>query len=640
MGRRFEDAVAAQGDSLRLSRQSVIHALSRMDLRPFQTGRLCFVGIGASSHALPAVVAFLTRHGRAAVSFDADEVPSLGEADFFDALVAVSQGGHSPETAAALAAAPFRPSIAVTAEPSSPVARLADAVISLGPLEDSTVYTMGFTATLQALGLLADRLCETYAGWDLLPQLVDETLDSSSDVIANLLRHGYESIDFVASGAHLAAAREGALIVREAALVPSAWFPTRQYLHGPIEALSPDRLLVVLGDGREVALARQAADAGAGVLLVTGETSTADGGVPSVFLPPLDEVPLAVLEVLPLQLLAGGLARSKGLSIDSFRFPQDDTKLTEEPERHQEVAVGLDVGGSKLAVALVSRLEPEPLFFEARPTPRTSPEAVFAAAAGLVADAVSNALRLGDSVVSIGVGMPELVDLEGRVVSDVVVPGLGALVSRRELVAGLTSIVESDVRAAATAEAILGAGRSYRIFCYLSVGTGISYCLVRDRATFRGARGLAIQLGNSVIATGSSEWERSRFVLEERASGTAIAARYHALAGMPLSTEEILGRIDEDETAREVVEAAAADLATGISLLVNLLDPEAVVVGGGLGSAPGPFFDRASLLARDQIWSEQAQELPIVQAHLGARSAAIGAALVSRHRRSGRRKET
>jgi len=73
------------------------------------------------------------------------------------------------------------------------------------------------------------------------------------------------------------------------------------------------------------------------------------------------------------------------------------------------------------------------------------------------------------------------------------------------------------------------------------------------------------------------------------------------------------------------VEHATQTLGSLLALLVNVLDPEAVVVGGGLGAAEGAYWDGLVGATRAHIWSEAARELPIVQAGLGASSGVIGA---------------
>jgi glucokinase len=222
----------------------------------------------------------------------------------------------------------------------------------------------------------------------------------------------------------------------------------------------------------------------------------------------------------------------------------------------------------------------------------------------------------------------ELVDLGGAIVSEAVIPGL----ANEDLVGRWSSqrrvVVESDVRAAALAEARLGAGRGHSSFAYISVGTGISYCLVIDGEPWTGSGGGAILLGSAVMA----ECAGAPWVLEEIASGTALLAYYHELGGELPTVVDVLRTPDLDRpvaaAAAAAIGRAARALGIGISVVVNLLDPAAVVVGGGLGSATGPYWDQALQSAREHTYQDRARDTPIVQAHLGARAGAIGAALV------------
>jgi glucosamine 6-phosphate synthetase-like amidotransferase/phosphosugar isomerase protein len=210
------------------------------------------------------------------------------------------------------------------------------------------VYTNGYTATLVACGLLADALTRAPAGasgaaadgsavdgaaWDALPGLVERVLAASEAPVARAAARltSARMLDFVGQREHLAAAGEGALLVREGARVPTSAMDTYQYLHGPMEPLEPGAGCVVLGDGREVELARAAAATGATALLIT--TADVDDGLDPggnlvvLRLPKADPIQLAVLEALPIQLLTWRLARARGLAIEGFRYRQADTKL-------------------------------------------------------------------------------------------------------------------------------------------------------------------------------------------------------------------------------------------------------------------------------------------------------------------------
>jgi glucokinase len=132
----------------------------------------------------------------------------------------------------------------------------------------------------------------------------------------------------------------------------------------------------------------------------------------------------------------------------------------------------------------------------------------------------------------------------------------------------------------------------------------------------------------------AAEWyvdgSRREWILEEIASGPAMLARYLELGGgLAASPEEILRAFGREQSATRAVEEAARSFGIGVALLVNLLDPELVVVGGGLGSAPGPFWEGSVASARDHIWCDAARGLPILQAELGPRSQAVGAAIVA-----------
>jgi glucosamine 6-phosphate synthetase-like amidotransferase/phosphosugar isomerase protein len=135
------------------------------------------------------------------------------------------------------------------------------------------------------------------------------------------------AVDFVGSRAHLAAAAEGALILREACKIPTGFYSTRQYLHGPMEPLDERMLVVVIGDEREVTLAYDIARTGAHALLLTTADVAAQENLTVLRLPNLSPVQLAVLEILPIQLLAPEFIERPELADSSFRYEQPDTKV-------------------------------------------------------------------------------------------------------------------------------------------------------------------------------------------------------------------------------------------------------------------------------------------------------------------------
>lgn len=287
--------------------------------------------------------------------------------------------------------------------------------------------------------------------------------------------------------------------------------------------------------------------------------------------------------------------------------------------------LGLDIGGTKIAGGIVEFPAATLLAFDRVPTlPTRSAQEILNDCLALASKLIRKAAA---PVRGIGVGLPELVDLSGNITSCETLPWQGFDL-RRAFLHLAPTIIEADVRAAAFAEAHFGAGRPFDTFGYLTVGTGISACLVQNGIPYAGARGNALSLGSSVLAENSD----GDFVLEAYASGSALVTRYNAISKTHLDAgQAVLTALQAgDVIARQVVESAADAMGLGIALYVNVLDPSAMIVGGGLGSANGVYWERAVASARARIYAENARDLPILHAALGANAGIIGAAALAR----------
>ena len=145
-----------------------------------------------------------------------------------------------------------------------------------------------------------------------------------------------------------------------------------------------------------------------------------------------------------------------------------------------------------------------------------------------------------------------------------------------------------------------------------------------------GARGGALVLSSGTLGVPCPECSNwTEFVLETYASGPALARRYAEATGQPVADAHVVAAAaneGEPEAAR-IVDSAADALGSALGWLVNVIDPEAIVVGGGLGLAPGRYRDRLVKATREHIWNPGARELPFVSASLGGDSGLIGAAL-------------
>ncbi|HVR67944.1 MAG TPA: ROK family protein [Verrucomicrobiae bacterium] len=292
--------------------------------------------------------------------------------------------------------------------------------------------------------------------------------------------------------------------------------------------------------------------------------------------------------------------------------------------------IGIDVGGTKIAGGLVDLSRGAIRSRRHQPTlPQRGGDAVLADVMAQASDLAAEARALGIAVAGIGVGLPQLVSPDGQVRS-------AHLFDWRDLPAieKLSGIaparLDSDVRAAARAEARFGAGRSHRIFCYVTIGTGMSYCLVEDGKPFEGARGYAIHFATM------PQWTRCGAcgevhapVLEEIAAGPGIAGAYAKRSGRAVADGEsvLAAAAGGDVEATAVICDAATATGALIGQMINMLDPEAVVIGGGLGLAGGLYGDRLVGSIRRHVFAEDARRLPVLPAALGSDAGIIGAAL-------------
>ena len=308
-----------------------------------------------------------------------------------------------------------------------------------------------------------------------------------------------------------------------------------------------------------------------------------------------------------------------------------------EPPRDQglarnEVAVGIDVGATKIAGGIVEFPAARILWQRTIATaPWRGAEAVLDDCLSLARELVELAPALapgGLPAAGVCLGVPENIDLEGRVTSTNTLAWRGVPV--QELLGRVApAVVESDVRAAALAEALWGAGRSARLFVYLTVGSGISHTLMIDGVAYAGATGNAITSASSPLTTVCTQCgARLEPVLDHIAGGLALPRRYNARSPRPVeSARQVLALAAEgDPPAVEVVRSAGEALGVTAAFLVNVLDPEILVVGGGLGLAGGLYWDSFLASTRSHIWSDVNRDLPIVPAQTSVEAGLIGAA--------------
>jgi glucokinase len=292
-------------------------------------------------------------------------------------------------------------------------------------------------------------------------------------------------------------------------------------------------------------------------------------------------------------------------------------------------SIGIDLGGTKIAAALVSFPSVKIAMKEAIPTlPMRGGEAVLADTVAIAKKLKAHAESMNAKVGGIGLGIAELVDRNGEITSEYSIKwkNLPAKAALSEIA---PTEFDSDARAPAYAEALFGAGTPFQHFVYLTVGTGISHCLVIDGRPYLGAHGHAIIGGSGIL---SLECEHcgavQKQILEQYAAGPSLVARYNQKSGAAFTTGQQVtaAAAAGDKIAEYVVRSAGASLGNTAAFLINVLDPEALVVGGGLGLADGLYWDMFVASTREHVWSDCSRNLPILKARLGADAGVIGAA--------------
>lgn len=181
--------------------------------------------------------------------------------------------------------------------------------------------------------------------------------------------------------------------------------------------------------------------------------------------------------------------------------------------------------------------------------------------------------------------------------------------------------VDNDANCAALAEAFFGAGKKARHFIYITISTGIGGGIIIDRKIYRGAIGAAGEFGHMIIdSKGFTCGCGNIGCFEALGSGTAIRKR----AGMDAISVELAAR-QGDKKAIHVIEETAHYLAIGIANLVNIFNPELVILGGGVSKMRELLLTPIRKEFKKYALTLPAKSVKIVRAKLGADSGVLGA---------------
>ena len=305
-------------------------------------------------------------------------------------------------------------------------------------------------------------------------------------------------------------------------------------------------------------------------------------------------------------------------------------------------AIGLDIGGTKIAALLVTE-DGEVQARHVVSTPADDAMALISAAVG-----AAEAVRTSD-VIAIGAGVPGMVDHRTGLLR--YAPNLAARELRvGERIAEATQLpcaVDNDANVAAWGEFLFGSGRGSNHMLMITVGTGIGGGIVADGRLFRGSHGFAGEIGHVIVdPEGPVCGCGNRGCWEQVASGRAIERL--GKEAIDLHPESLLAQLAGrdrtkvngtlvteaarrgDDLARSLLVSVGRRLGQGIAGLVNILDPDVVVVGGGVVLAADMLLGPARVAFRESVEAfSHRTEVPILSAQLGNDAGAIGAAAMA-----------
>jgi glucokinase len=313
-------------------------------------------------------------------------------------------------------------------------------------------------------------------------------------------------------------------------------------------------------------------------------------------------------------------------------------------------AVGVDIGGTNVVVGLVSADGGGTVALRSRATASMGgAEGAVADIAGMVDDVISEGLGTGDGrrrgVAGLGIGCPGPLDLEAGVVLEPFNLAWRDFPLRERLSAavGLPAYLDNDANCATWGEYWQGAGRGVRSLVGVTLGTGIGGGVILDGRLVHGASSTAGEIGHMTIDLEGRPCKcGNRGCLEAYASGPNIAARARegVAMGAVSTLPELAGGdparitsatvyeavVEGDAYAREVMEETARILGAGIANIVNVLNPEMVVIVGGVTRAGAYLFEPLRAEVRRRAFRMAERVCRIVPGELPDTAGVVGAA--------------
>lgn len=294
-----------------------------------------------------------------------------------------------------------------------------------------------------------------------------------------------------------------------------------------------------------------------------------------------------------------------------------------------DVALAVDMGGTNLRMAAITR-DGLVLRLVKNPTPKRVSPVELIDLLGRMADECRIALESGMQVTGIGVGVPANFTHDGVLTHLTNVPTLNGMNLKRDLAEkfDVPVTLENDATAAAIGENWLGASKDVSDSVMVTLGTGVGGGIIIDNKPLRGIDGTAGKIGHMCVEPdGVACGCGSRGCIEQYASATAIArmGRENGLdAKNAFDVYKAAG--EGDERARAVFRTMGTYLGITLAGLVNALNPEMIVIGGGAAAGWDAFIEHVRTSLHERAFSEPADRAEIFQSQLGDNAGILGIA--------------
>ncbi len=310
-------------------------------------------------------------------------------------------------------------------------------------------------------------------------------------------------------------------------------------------------------------------------------------------------------------------------------------------------SIGIDLGGTKILTALVNRQTGEVIEHVKKKTKKDKgPQNIIRKMLNSIEELIETSGVKLEDISSIGVGSAGQIDREKGVI--IAAPNLDCYdLNLKQIISekfNLPVFVGNDLEVAAIGEQKFGAGKDCDDFVCVFVGTGVGSSIVKNGKIIYGSTGTAGEIGHIIVdlngrpcacgAHGCLEAYASRSAIEKRIEGALKKGRKSAILeylepGKAITSSMIEKSIEkEDELVLQCVTEASEYLSGGLASIINFINPELIILGGGLIEAVDYFYQNTIKKAKSKSLPVPAEKIRFKKAMLGDYSGVIGAAFL------------